>query len=250
MDYRVDQLASRAGITVDTVRYYQSKGLLPPPRREGRVALYSGAHLERLRRIRALAARGLSLALIQRVLGARRSGADDELMSAVIQEEENVRFMSREELAAETGVPPALLSSIEAAGLIAPSGAPDGSPRYTETDVRIIKGGLALLEFGFPIDEILDLARSHHRAMRDTVDRAIGLFDRCVREPGGSAADDRVADAFLQLLPAVTDLVANHFQRLLLTKALRRLENVGDEEGLAVAAAQNIPARGGASWKG
>lgn len=249
MDYRVDQLASRAGVTVDTVRYYQSKGLLPPPRREGRVALYSREHLDRLRRIRALAARGLSLALIQRVLGARRSGADDELMSAVIQEEESVRLLGREELAAETGVPPALLSSIEASGLIEHSGVSDGSPRYTETDVRIIKGGLALLEFGFPLDEILDLARSHHRAMRDTVDRAIALFDRCVREPGGSAADDRVADAFRQLLPAVTDLVANHFQRLLLTRALRRLESAGDAEGLAVAVEQ-IQARGGRSWKG
>ncbi|MFQ5458805.1 MAG: MerR family transcriptional regulator, partial [Myxococcota bacterium] len=146
MDYRVDDLASRAGVTVDTVRYYQSRGLLQPPRRAGRVALYSGAHLERLRRIRALAARGLSLELIRRVLGARRSAGDDELLSAVLAEEENVRFLSPEELADETGVPPPLLASIEAAGLITPATTPDRTSRYTETDVRIIKGGLALLE--------------------------------------------------------------------------------------------------------
>ncbi len=55
MNYRVDQLAARAGVSVDTVRFYQSRGLLPPPRRAGRVVLYADAHLARLRRIRALA---------------------------------------------------------------------------------------------------------------------------------------------------------------------------------------------------
>ncbi|MFQ5459044.1 MAG: hypothetical protein ACE5FC_11430, partial [Myxococcota bacterium] len=93
------------------------------------------------------------------------------------------------------------------------------------------------------------LAQSHDRAVGETVDRAIDLFDRCVREPGGSAADDRVADAFRRLLPTVTELVANHFQRVLLDRALRRLEKAGDEKGLAAAAAEQVSARGGASWK-
>jgi DNA-binding transcriptional MerR regulator len=38
MEMRVEQLSARADVTVDTIRYYQSKGLLDPPRREGRVA--------------------------------------------------------------------------------------------------------------------------------------------------------------------------------------------------------------------
>ena len=35
---RVEQLAGRAELSVDTVRYYQKLGLLHPPLKEGRVA--------------------------------------------------------------------------------------------------------------------------------------------------------------------------------------------------------------------
>ena len=47
-DWRIDDLAQRAGVAVDTIRYYQSKALLEPPRRQGRVAWYDDGHLERL----------------------------------------------------------------------------------------------------------------------------------------------------------------------------------------------------------
>src|SRR6478609_5224997 len=60
-DYRADELASMAGITVALLRSYQSKGLLPAPRHVGRTAVYGDHHLERLRRIEALKARGHSL---------------------------------------------------------------------------------------------------------------------------------------------------------------------------------------------
>ncbi|HLW16141.1 MAG TPA: MerR family transcriptional regulator, partial [Actinomycetota bacterium] len=45
--YRVEQLAAACDVSVDTIRYYQSKGLLPPPKREGRVAIYDREHLQR-----------------------------------------------------------------------------------------------------------------------------------------------------------------------------------------------------------
>ena len=54
MEYRIEQLARTAGVAVDTIRFYQGKGLLEAPRREGRVTWYGDGHLERLRRIREL----------------------------------------------------------------------------------------------------------------------------------------------------------------------------------------------------
>ena len=54
MDYRVEELAGAAGLPVDTIRFYQARGLLPSPRRVGRTAIYDETHLERLRRIRSL----------------------------------------------------------------------------------------------------------------------------------------------------------------------------------------------------
>jgi len=68
VDYRIDELSARSGVRIDTIRFYQGKGLLPPPRRDGRIAIYSEEHLDRLRRIRRLLADGLSLQLIRRVL--------------------------------------------------------------------------------------------------------------------------------------------------------------------------------------
>ena len=54
MRYRVEQLAAACEVSVDTVRYYQSRSLLPQPEREGRVAWYDDVHAERIRRIRDL----------------------------------------------------------------------------------------------------------------------------------------------------------------------------------------------------
>ena len=53
----MEQLAATCEVSVDTVRYYQSRGLLPPPEREGRVAWYGPEHADRIREIRAAAAR-------------------------------------------------------------------------------------------------------------------------------------------------------------------------------------------------
>ena len=52
MEYRIEQLARTAGVAVDTIRFYQGKGLLESPRREGRVTWYGETHLDRLRRVR------------------------------------------------------------------------------------------------------------------------------------------------------------------------------------------------------
>jgi DNA-binding transcriptional MerR regulator len=80
MEMRVEQLSARADVTVDTIRYYQSKGLLDPPRREGRVAWYGDRHLERLSRIRSLQGRGFTLATIVRLVSGELDAADEALL--------------------------------------------------------------------------------------------------------------------------------------------------------------------------
>src|SRR4051794_11777341 len=64
----VDELAARTGMTVRTVRFYASEGLLPPPTRRGRMAYYNSRHRMRLDLIRSLQEHGYTLAAIQRVL--------------------------------------------------------------------------------------------------------------------------------------------------------------------------------------
>jgi DNA-binding transcriptional MerR regulator len=66
----VDQLATRSGISVRTVRFYAGRGLLPPPRLRGRVGLYGPDHLARLELVTELTALGFTLAAIEGFLSS------------------------------------------------------------------------------------------------------------------------------------------------------------------------------------
>lgn len=61
----VEQLASRVGMTVRTVRFYAGRGLIPAPRREGRNGYYGLGHLARLELVRELQAHGFTLSAIE-----------------------------------------------------------------------------------------------------------------------------------------------------------------------------------------
>ncbi|MGR8010055.1 MerR family transcriptional regulator [Streptomyces hypolithicus] len=72
----MEELAREAGITVRTLRFYRERKLLPPPRREGRIAWYDGHHLARLRTIAALLERGHTLNGIADLATTFESGRD------------------------------------------------------------------------------------------------------------------------------------------------------------------------------
>ncbi len=233
----MEQLAARADVSVDTVRFYQARGLLPPPRREGRVAWYGREHLERLGRIRNLQARGLSLATIKRLLAGELDAADEALVSALsasdgADDAAGRDLLTIEELAAYSGIPLPLLMAVEREGLLIPRRA-GGERRYTHADVEAARAGLAMLEAGLPLPEVLDLARRHHEAMRAVAERAVELFDLHIRKPlreSGLPDDEaaaRLVDAFTTLLPATTTLVSHHFRRVLLAVAQEHIEQVG-----------------------
>jgi DNA-binding transcriptional MerR regulator len=238
VDYRVEQLAAKADVSVDTVRFYQSRGLLPPPRRQGRVAWYDDDHLERLARIRRLQARGLTLATIQRLLAGDLDAADEALVTAVSAAPSDEETFTIEELAARSGIPLGLLQAVIREQLLIPRKV-GGEDRFTGADVDAAAAGLRLLESGLPLPEVLDLARRHHAAMREVAERAVELFDTYVRHPlrdSGLPDDEaasRLVDAFSTLLPATTELVTHHFRRTLLAVAQEHIERVGGEAELA-----------------
>ncbi|HEV7191660.1 MAG TPA: MerR family transcriptional regulator [Jatrophihabitantaceae bacterium] len=67
-EFTIDELAARTGMTVRTVRFYATEGLLPPPQRRGRMAFYGAQHRMRLDLIRTLQEHGYTLAAIEKVL--------------------------------------------------------------------------------------------------------------------------------------------------------------------------------------
>jgi DNA-binding transcriptional MerR regulator len=70
--FQIGEAADRTGLTQRTLRYYEEKGLLPPPSRmEGGFRLYSEADIQRLERIKELKdLLGFSLADIREMLDA------------------------------------------------------------------------------------------------------------------------------------------------------------------------------------
>jgi DNA-binding transcriptional MerR regulator len=242
--YRVEQLASACDVSVDTVRYYQSRGLLPPPEREGRVGWYGPEHAERIAQIRSLQRKGLTLAAIRRVVTGELGAADVDLAAAVVAAREeggrddvgaagsevgDPELMDLEAFSARSGVPASLIQAVEREGIRL--GRPiNGETRYTSSDIELVRTALRLLEFGLPLPDLLALARDADVAMRDLAERAVDLFDEHVRKPiRDTAGDDVVAaeqmvQAFRELLPAVTTLVSAHFRRVLLETAEEHIE--------------------------
>ena len=69
---RIGELGKKADCLVQTVRFYESEGLLPEPARsEGNFRLYDGVHLQRLLFIRRCRAKDMTLDEIRQLLNLR-----------------------------------------------------------------------------------------------------------------------------------------------------------------------------------
>src|ERR1700737_2388966 len=119
MEYRIEQLAQAGGVAVDTIRFYQGKGLLDAPRRDGRVTWYGDTHVERLTRIKDLQQQGFSLTVIQRFLAGELEPSDEALIAAVVRPS-SPQTLTLAELSERSGVSQPVLMSLEQAGLLAP----------------------------------------------------------------------------------------------------------------------------------
>lgn len=87
-------LAEAAGVGVETVRFYQRRGLLPePPRPHGEVRRYGASELKRLRFIRSAQAAGFTLAEIGELLAL--DATDDRARVRALAEQRVVALDAR-----------------------------------------------------------------------------------------------------------------------------------------------------------
>jgi len=228
VEYRIEQLAQAGGVAVDTIRFYQGKGLIDPPRRDGRVTWYSERHLDRLRRIRDLQQRGFTLAVIRRFLEGELETSDEALVEAVTAPPAP-ETLGLDELAARSGLAAPLLRQLEGAGLLLPVG--DGEePRFPTEDLDVLAAGLKLVEAGVPLSALMELGAEHAVAVERTARRAVDLFDQHVRERiqaqslPPAEAERLLLRTFEELLEASGTLVRHHFRRSLLRAARERIE--------------------------
>jgi len=172
-EYRIDELARLAATTVRNVRVYQDRGLLAPPRRHGRVGIYTDAHLARLRLIGQLLRRGYTFANIGEMIAVWERGGNlaevldlesavghpwsDEIPGHVTAEQLREAFGAED--TAENWARAVALGILE----------PDGD-RYRVPSPRLLSAGAELVAAGMTLPAVLDLAE-RLRAHVDAVAR-------------------------------------------------------------------------------
>ncbi|MDT0380018.1 MerR family transcriptional regulator [Streptomyces sp. DSM 42041] len=218
----VDQLAARAGVTVRTIRFYSTRGLLPPPaigpRRVGR---YGPDHLSRLALIEELQAQGMTLAAIERYLQRLPDDISPHelaLHRAMVASwmPDTVDEATRGQL--ESRVGRALtdddLRRLEALSVLEPTGDPD----LFRVDPGMIHLGVRLLDVPISQQAILaarDVMLEHTRSAA----RALStLFRDEVWQPYREREDDpeqvaRMKSLSAHMQPMVVQALVTAFQR-------------------------------------
>lgn len=182
----MEELAKEAGITVRTVRFYRERGLIPPPRREGRIAWYDEHHLARLRTIAALLERGHTLNGIADLATAFESGRDvGEVLGLGEPTEETPVRLTPEALADyfEGEVTAENLSAALDLGYLATDG-----DEIVHISRRLLEVSAALVRAGVPLAAVLDAARR----VRTHADALAELFIGVLREHTADTEMDRL----------------------------------------------------------
>ncbi|MFJ9340135.1 MerR family transcriptional regulator [Streptomyces sp. NPDC101733] len=175
-EFRTEQLAEAAGIPVRTLRFYRERKLLPPPRREGRIAWYDDRHLARLRTIAGLLERGHTLGGIAELTAAFENGRDvtqlGELLGIGWSEETPVR-LSPEALADhfEGEVTPENLAASLELGYLATDG-----EEIVHVSRRLLDVSSALVREGVPLAAVLEAGRR----VREHADAMAELFTELI----------------------------------------------------------------------
>lgn len=236
----IDELAQLVGLPSSTLRLYRTRGLLPPPTRRGRAALYGPGHVARVDLIGRLQDRGFSLAAIadlvkqwedgrslDQILGLEQHIPGATLPTAALR-------LAPADLAArfpDIDLTPELMTQVISMGLIEID--EDGmividSPVFLEV-------GSALVELGFPLSEVLDEAATLQLEMNEVAERFASMFDRHIWRPftaAGKPDDDlpRVANVLEQLGPLADRVVHATLQRALAATAARFLADEAKRE--------------------
>src|SRR5215472_16517389 len=211
----IEELASQAGTATTTVRMYQSKGLLPPPERRGRIGYYGEGHLARLRLIAQLQEQGFSLASIKQLTDAWESGRglDDILgletqVAAVWAPEPPARLKLGDFKDLFTGqrITPAVIERAIRMDLVGFDGI-----WVTVKSPKLLAIGRELVRAGIPVTEMMDELEALQVIADSIAGRFTAVFERNMWEPfvaAGLPADQiRPLTQSLQRLSALAEAV-------------------------------------------
>jgi DNA-binding transcriptional MerR regulator len=205
-EYTIDELASKTGIPSRTIRFYQAKNVLPPPRKRGRIALYDDSHIERLRAVGQLQDKGLRLRAIRDIVSR------EDLDSDAIQKwlgvgeklgslsEDAPQLLTEEELKRRLGnPPPGTVSRLLRKGNFQVQG--EGvNRRYLVNSPALLDVGRKLFEAGIDIETAITLQEILQRRFAKTARELVQFAITKVGQGFGRSAEPEDIMAALETL--------------------------------------------------
>lgn len=222
-EFTIDVLAERAGMTVRNVRAYSTRGLIDPPRLEGRTGYYTAAHLQRLVLIRTLLGRGFTLAAIEAsILKSPSTAAGVALDLINIFEAESdddpTEIIDRAELASLAGVTTdhKLLEQMSELGLL--ELVDENTIKMLEPGV--VRPGAAAVSKGLSPDSVVDIVPHMREHLEQISDRFVHHVSRDVAQPFLDAGMPQeewpvVFEKIDQLIPIASQVVVAMFRSVL-----------------------------------
>jgi DNA-binding transcriptional MerR regulator len=191
----VDELARRAGLSVDTIRFYQRHRLLAPPSGPPRQKRYGPEHLTRLDRIRELQQRRFSLAAIRALLDRDPSG----LVTGLFVEEPT--HYSEAELVERSKLAPELVAQLIDEGILGDPREESRRTTFDSIDLTVLEGVRALLDASMAPEIAVKLVGNFQRHLRAMDDAA---FELLLGKGASTWPDAAVQEEFLRRLPETT----------------------------------------------
>lgn len=215
-EWSVDDLARLAGTTVRNVRLYQERGLLPPPRRDGRRGWYGEAHLTRLRLVLSMLRRNYPITAIRELVEAweaQRSLGDvlgfEEALAQPFTTEQPRRVSPAELADLFPGIDPDSARLALLLELVVPVA--DGTGLEVPSPA-LLEAGAQLAADGVPIPSVMEVAGDIRATTDKLADRFVALFLEHVWQPflkDGMPAEDlpRITETLARWRPLATDAV-------------------------------------------
>ncbi|NUS50065.1 MAG: MerR family transcriptional regulator [Nocardioidaceae bacterium] len=228
----LDDLTERVGMSVRNIRFYTSKGLVPPPTRRGRSGYYGPDHVARLELVRELQAHGYTLAAIERYVARIPVDATPETIALhrtllAPWMAELPETLSRRELDRRAGrrLSEEDLDTLNALGIVFPT-----KQGKFQVAIAHLSVGVALLDLGLPLDAALaaqDIFTEHGRKVAEELTDLFRTKVWPAYKEGGTSPDqlravvERFKPVTVQALVTAYESAVNETQRETINRRAR-----------------------------
>ena len=228
----LDQLCSRVGMSVRNIRFYTTRGLVPPPIRRGRSGYYSPEHVVRLELVQELQAHGFTLSAIERYVARipeDATAADIAVHRALLAPwmADATQELTRPQLDLRAGrtLTEEDLEQLELMEVITPR----RNQRYAVV-LSHLSVGLGLIELGYPTEAVLAAKKvyaEHGRAIAEELNQVFRTMVLPVYKERGLGVDqlqelvERVKPLTITALVASYELAVDEMKREKIARRVR-----------------------------